>query len=84
MTFQEAKTFCHLDNASMPYLQKNYPSVYQYIRSQQIDFERYDMVWAQHYDIITGCSVFIDGRIQRANCEYRLPFLCETGEHFNL
>ncbi|CAG0896137.1 unnamed protein product [Darwinula stevensoni] len=78
MTFQEAKTFCHLDNASMPYLQKNYPSVYQYIRTQQMDFERYDMVWAQHYDIISGCSVFIDGRIQRANCEYRLPFLCET------
>jgi hypothetical protein len=68
-----------MDNASMPYLQKDYYEVFKYIRSRQDDFQRYDLVWSQHYDILHSCSAFIDLSVQVTDCNYRLPFLCETG-----
>ncbi|CAG0893659.1 unnamed protein product [Cyprideis torosa] len=78
MTFQEARDFCKSDNSSMPYVTKGISEIYRFIRDQEPDFRRYDMVWVQHYDVLDECAVLMDYRIQQANCDYKLPFICET------
>ncbi|XP_049764444.1 protein bark beetle [Schistocerca cancellata] len=84
LTFQEARSFCKLLNASMPYISGDYFSLYQFIRSQQPTFQYYDRAWVQHLDSIGKCTVFAFQRVTVDDCDYSSPFLCEIDPKVNV
>ena len=80
MTYDQAKTFCAKDNATMPYIDKHYSyhAFTEYLQREQDDWRYYDMVWVQDYDNKEGqCTVLVDNTVETVNCDYLLPTLCE-------
>ncbi|XP_076314291.1 LOW QUALITY PROTEIN: protein bark beetle-like [Tachypleus tridentatus] len=79
MTYSEARNFCQLSNASMPFEKQNRRQLQGFIRRQQRHFE-WDIhkVWVQAIDIpISKCAVLYRGKIYSHPCDDSLPFLCE-------
>ena len=84
MSFNNAKSFCAKDNASMPYLMDRYHAIHRYLETQQEDWRYYDMVWVQHLDSPSNeCTAFVDGGVDTVSCEFLLPTLCELDPHVN-
>ncbi|XP_013781367.1 protein bark beetle-like [Limulus polyphemus] len=79
MTYSEARDFCQLNNASMPFEKQNRRQLQEFIRSQQLYFE-WDIhrVWVQAIDIpISQCAVLYREKVYSHPCDDSLPFLCE-------
>ena len=82
MSFNNAKSFCAKDNASMPYLMDRYYQIHRYLETQQEDWRYYDMVWVQHLDSPANeCTAFVDGQVDSVSCDFLLPTLCELDPH---
>ena len=78
-------TISQVDNASMPYLQRNTGQLIAFIRSQQPFYSwRLDRVWMQHLDIVQECSYFVQRTVVTGPCDQHLPFLCEMGRPVSL
>ncbi|KAI2799648.1 hypothetical protein BLOT_011554 [Blomia tropicalis] len=80
MTFVEARTFCEMDNSSMPFVRvASQSELTRYVYMQQPYFDRRrNPVWVQSFDVAIGaCSVLVDGYIRVHDCNDHLPFLCE-------
>lgn len=77
--YDEAKAFCKKDNASLPFLQKWYYEVQNWLLEQQPEYRwEYDMVWVQHLDVVGGCAAFVYRQVRSVDCDLNLPFICES------
>ncbi|XP_068203842.1 protein bark beetle-like [Palaemon carinicauda] len=77
--YEEAKAFCKRDNASLPFLQKSYYEVQNWLLEQQPEYRwEYDMVWVQHLDVVDGCAAFVYRQVRSVDCDLNLPFICES------
>ena len=82
MSFNDAKSLCAKDNASMPFLMDRYTWIHQYLESQQDDWRWYDMVWVQHLDSPSNeCTAFFEGGVDSVSCDLLIPTLCELDPH---
>ncbi|XP_049867990.1 protein bark beetle isoform X2 [Pectinophora gossypiella] len=77
MTYEEARTFCLSDNASMPYVSGNYAALYQFIQRQNEWFQYGDRVWVNHIDYVTQCTSFAFSTVEITDCNQKNPFICE-------
>ncbi|CAL4091082.1 unnamed protein product, partial [Meganyctiphanes norvegica] len=77
--YHEAKAFCKKDNASLPFLQRYYVDVTEWVSKQQPEYHwQYDMIWVQHLDVVRGCAAFINRQVRSIDCSLNLPFICES------
>ncbi|GIY05443.1 protein bark beetle [Caerostris extrusa] len=79
MTFAEAKQFCKMDNASMPYIKTKHAELMDFVQEQQWYFQHYsDRVWIQSLDIShRECAVLVNRKVIKHPCDEYFPFLCE-------
>ncbi|GFY53687.1 protein bark beetle [Trichonephila inaurata madagascariensis] len=79
MTFVEAKKFCEMDNASMPYIKTKHDELMAFVREQQFYYQHYsDRFWIQSLDISPReCAVLVNRKVIKHSCDEYFPFLCE-------
>ncbi|KAG6445644.1 protein bark beetle isoform X2 [Manduca sexta] len=77
MTYEEARTFCLSDNASMPYVTGNYAALYEFIQRQNQWFQYGDRVWVNHIDYVTQCTSFAFSSVDITDCNQKNAFICE-------
>ncbi|XP_042894789.1 protein bark beetle [Parasteatoda tepidariorum] len=79
MTFVEAKRFCELDNASMPYVKTKHDELMAFVEHQQYYYQHYsDRFWIQSLDIPPReCAVLVNRKVVKHPCDEYFPFLCE-------
>ncbi|XP_050673785.1 protein bark beetle isoform X2 [Leptidea sinapis] len=77
MTYEEARTFCLSDNASMPYVSGNYAALYEFIKQQNQWYQYGDRVWVNHIDYVTQCTSFEFSTVEVTDCTQKNPFICE-------
>ncbi|XP_054714634.1 protein bark beetle-like [Uloborus diversus] len=79
MTYAEAKRFCELDNASMPYVKTKHDELMEFVKERQYYYQHYsDRFWIQSLDIPPReCAVLVNRKVVRRSCTEYFPFLCE-------
>ncbi|XP_076338817.1 protein bark beetle-like [Tachypleus tridentatus] len=79
LTYGEAKKFCQMENASMPFIKQHHKEIMYFMSKQQEYFKwNSHMVWVQSIDVpLDKCSVLYKGKVQQHHCDDSLPFLCE-------
>ncbi|KAF8773809.1 Protein bark beetle like protein [Argiope bruennichi] len=79
MTFAEAKKFCEMDNASMPYIKTKHAELMEFVKEQQYYYQHYsDRFWIRSLDISPReCAVLVNRKVVKHPCDEYFPFLCE-------
>lgn len=63
----------------MPYVMGNYLSLFKLLARQQHNYQYFDHVWVQNYDLINRCTAFAYQSVEIDDCNRLNPFICETG-----